>query len=106
MNRIIKFIVLDILKNDSEEDFKIVGLEQNYSTEVYLHDFKIKINGNLDRVDRIDNSIRILDYKTGEKHNKHKAQLEEYEMALQEMNYTVAKKALIYIGESIEIVTL
>ena len=46
------------------------------------------------------------DYKTGEKHNKHKAQLEEYELALQEMKYTVAKKALIYIGESIEIVTL
>ena len=47
-----------------------------------------------------------IDYKTGEKHNKHKAQLEEYELALQEMNFTVAKKALIYIGESIEIVTL
>ena len=41
-----------------------------------------------------------------EKHNKHKVQLEEYEMALQEMNYIVAKKALIYIGESVEIVTL
>lgn len=64
--KVIKKLVLDILKNDSEEDFKIVGLEQNYSTEVSLHDFKIKINGNLDRVDRIDNSIRILDYKTGE----------------------------------------
>ena len=50
--------------------------------------------------------IERYDYKTGEKHNKHKAQLEEYELALQEMNYTVAKKALIYIGESIEIVTL
>ena len=53
-----------------------------------------------------DNVAYLLDYKTGEKQNKHKAQLEEYEMALQEMNYTVAKKALIYIGESIEIVTL
>ena len=52
------------------------------------------------------NRAYLLDYKTGEKHNKHKVQLEEYEMALQEMNYTVAKKALIYIGESIEIVTL
>ena len=59
-----------------------------------------------DRVVIKDNLAYLLDYKTGEKHNKHKAQLEEYEMALQEMNYTVAKKALIYIGESIEIVTL
>ena len=59
-----------------------------------------------DRVVVKDNMAYLLDYKTGEKHNKHKAQLEEYELALQEMKYTVAKKALIYIGESIEIVTL
>jgi hypothetical protein len=52
------------------------------------------------------NSAYLLDYKTGEKHHKHKTQLEEYEQALQEMNYSVAKKTLIYIGESIEIVTL
>jgi len=59
-----------------------------------------------DRVVIKDNLAYLLDYKTGEKHNKHKAQLEEYELALQEMKYTVAKKALIYIGDSIEIVTL
>ena len=63
-------------------------------------------NSKPDRVVIRDNVAYLLDYKTGEKHNKHIAQLEEYEMALQEMNYTVAKKALIYIGESIEIVTL
>jgi len=59
-----------------------------------------------DRVVIKDNLAYLLDYKTGEKHNKHKAQLEEYELALQQMKYTVAKKALIYIGDSIEIVTL
>jgi CRISPR/Cas system-associated exonuclease Cas4 (RecB family) len=63
-------------------------------------------NSKPDRVVIKANEAYLLDYKTGEKHNKHKAQLEEYELALQEMNYTVAKKALIYIGESIEIVTL
>ncbi|WP_333807515.1 UvrD-helicase domain-containing protein [Flavobacterium sp.] len=63
-------------------------------------------NNKPDRVVIKDNVAYLLDYKTGEKHNKHKIQLEEYEMALQEMNYTVAKKALIYIGENIEIVTL
>ncbi|MDP5026642.1 MAG: Dna2/Cas4 domain-containing protein, partial [Flavobacterium sp.] len=59
-----------------------------------------------DRVTFKGNQAYLLDYKTGEKHNKHKVQLEEYELALQEMNYLVAKKALIYIGENIEIVTL
>jgi len=59
-----------------------------------------------DRVVLKGNSAYLLDYKTGEKHHKHKVQIEEYELALREMNYLVAKKALIYIGESIEIVTL
>ena len=59
-----------------------------------------------DRVVLKGNNAYLLDYKTGEKHNKHKAQIEEYELALQEMQYSVTKKALIYIGESIEVVTL
>jgi ATP-dependent exoDNAse (exonuclease V) beta subunit len=59
-----------------------------------------------DRVVLKGNTAYLLDYKTGEKHNNHKAQLEEYELALQEMKYTVAKKVLIYIGENIEIVNL
>ena len=63
-------------------------------------------NSKPDRVVLRENQAYLLDYKTGEKNNKHKAQLEEYELALQEMNYTVAKKALIYIGKSIEVVTL
>ena len=63
-------------------------------------------NSKPDRVVIKNDLAYLLDYKTGEKHNKHKAQLEEYELALQEMNFTVAKKVLIYIGESIEIVTL
>jgi ATP-dependent exoDNAse (exonuclease V) beta subunit len=63
-------------------------------------------NSKPDRVVIKDNLAYLLDYKTGEKNNKHKAQIEEYELALQEMNYMVAKKVIIYIGESIEIVTL
>jgi ATP-dependent exoDNAse (exonuclease V) beta subunit len=59
-----------------------------------------------DRVVLKGNTTYLLDYKTGEKHNNHKAQLEEYELALQEMKYTVAKKVLIYIGKNIEIVNL
>ena len=59
-----------------------------------------------DRVVLKGNTAYLLDYKTGEKYNNHKAQLEEYELALQEMKYTVAKKVLIYIGENIEIVNL
>ena len=59
-----------------------------------------------DRVVLRENRAYLLDYKTGEKHKKHKMQLEEYELALKQMNYIVTKKALVYIRESIEIVTL
>ncbi|WP_297868611.1 exodeoxyribonuclease V subunit beta [uncultured Flavobacterium sp.] len=59
-----------------------------------------------DRVVVKGKQVFLLDYKTGEKHNKHKTQLEEYKLALEEMKYEVVKKVLIYIGESIEIVTL
>jgi ATP-dependent exoDNAse (exonuclease V) beta subunit len=86
------------LKEYFEPDAKVFN-EQNIIK-------KATKNSKPDRVVIKDNVAYLLDYKTGEKHNKHKAQLEEYELALQEMNYTVAKKALIYIGESIEIVTL
>ena len=48
----------------------------------------------------------LLDYKTGEKQEKHRTQINEYETALQEMNYEVVKKVLVYTGENIEVVTL
>ena len=48
----------------------------------------------------------LLDYKTGEKQEKHRTQINEYEKALQEMNYQVVKKVLVYTGENIEVVTL
>lgn len=52
------------------------------------------------------NQAMILDYKTGEPLAKHHKQLEIYESALQNMGFKVVKKALVYIGETLEIVTL
>lgn len=63
-------------------------------------------NSKPDRVTIKENKAYLLDYKTGEKHKKHQVQLQEYQLALEEMNYEVAKKALIYIGDAIEVVTL
>ena len=63
-------------------------------------------NSKPDRVTIKGNKAYLLDYKTGEKHKKHQVQLQEYQLALEEMKYEVAKKALIYIGDAIEVVTL
>lgn len=59
-----------------------------------------------DRVVVFNNEVYLLDYKTGEKNQKHQNQINEYAFALQEMNYTIAKKVLVYIGEKIEVVLL
>lgn len=52
------------------------------------------------------NEVLLLDYKTGEPNSKHQKQLETYEQALEMMGFKVIKKALVYIGEALKIVTL
>jgi len=59
-----------------------------------------------DRVVLKGQEAYLLDYKTGEKHEKHRTQINEYEIALQEMHYEVVKKVLVYTGENIEVVPL
>ena len=47
------------------------------------------------------NEVVIIDYKTGEPLKKHHQQLLKYEQVLKSMNFSVVKKLLIYIGETI-----
>ena len=48
----------------------------------------------------------LLDYKTGSATDKYKKQIIDYAQIIEEMNYEVVKKVLVYIGEKIEIVLL
>ena len=50
--------------------------------------------------------VYLLDYKTGVHQPKYKLQLENYQNAIEKMGYKVVKKALIYIGEEIEVLHL
>ncbi|QEE48926.1 AAA family ATPase [Flavobacterium alkalisoli] len=59
-----------------------------------------------DRVTIKDNKAWLLDYKTGAHTPRYETQLAEYEKALEEMGYEVAKKALVYISENINVVHL
>lgn len=59
-----------------------------------------------DRVAVKGNNAYLLDYKTGAHNIKYERQLAEYQKALEEMGYTVAKKTLVYIGEDINVVNL
>ena len=64
--------------------------------------------GNIIRPDRLaikDNEAVIIDYKTGLPNPKYQQQLEEYSDILKEMNFTVKKKILIYVNDTIKIAT-
>jgi len=53
-----------------------------------------------------NNQAIILDYKTGKKNEKHRIQIQNYTLALQEMNIEVTQKIVVYIGETIEVMNL
>ncbi|MGL2965546.1 UvrD-helicase domain-containing protein [Flavobacterium sp. XGLA_31] len=52
------------------------------------------------------NEMYLLDYKTGAHQAKYSIQLENYQKAIEKMGFKVTKKALVYIGDEIEIVNL
>ncbi|MBQ0768187.1 MAG: PD-(D/E)XK nuclease family protein, partial [Bizionia sp.] len=65
--------------------------------------------GKVLRPDRLvintNNEVVIIDYKTGLFNPKHQHQLQDYQDVLEDMQFTVIKKLLIYINESISIKT-
>ena len=70
----------------------------------------IQKEGNLVIPDRMVltklNEIYLLDYKTGTHQTKYQLQLENYQKAIEKMGFNVTKKALVYIGDTLEIVNL
>ena len=50
-----------------------------------------------------DTDVVIIDYKTGKENDSHKIQLNKYKSVLEEMNFKVAEKILIYVNEKIKI---
>jgi ATP-dependent exoDNAse (exonuclease V) beta subunit len=70
----------------------------------------IQKEGNLVKPDRMvistNNEIYLLDYKTGAHQPKYTTQLENYQNAIEKMGFKVTKKALVYIGETLEVVNL
>jgi ATP-dependent exoDNAse (exonuclease V) beta subunit len=70
----------------------------------------IQKEGNLVKPDRMvinkANEIYLLDYKTGLHQAKYQLQLDSYQNAIEKMGFKVVKKALIYIGETINVVNL
>ena len=50
-----------------------------------------------------DSTAVIIDYKTGDPHEKNKAQLLNYSDVIEEMGYRVSKKILVYINDVLQV---
>ncbi|MEZ4853065.1 UvrD-helicase domain-containing protein [Flavobacterium sp.] len=93
----------EVVQNKLLQDFfNTTGLVYNERTMVD----SIYGNSKPDKVVVNGNKALLLDYKTGEKKPSHEKQLLQYQEILTKMNLVVEKKVLVYIGETIEIITL
>ncbi|PHS66873.1 MAG: hypothetical protein COB12_05430 [Flavobacterium sp.] len=72
----------------------------NATDKIKVESKIISKEGNILIPDRInihsDNSVSIIDYKTGAFNKKHENQINAYGLALKEMNYKISEKILIY----------
>jgi ATP-dependent helicase/nuclease subunit B len=51
---------------DAGDNLEILGLEKNYSCDLTLSNGKtVRVHGNIDRIDCVGGTVRIIDYKTG-----------------------------------------
>ena len=81
-----------------------VYFEENL--KVYNERSILSKNGNLLIPDRIvfkGKKVTVIDYKTGAFDKKHEEQVENYASVLQEMNYEIDKKLLVYLDSKITI---
>ena len=96
--------ILEIVNHSELEDY---FSEEN---EVLNEQTIIQKEGRTIKPDRMvltqAKEVFLLDYKTGTHNSKYQLQLDNYQFAIEKMGYKVVKKALIYIGEQINVVNL
>jgi ATP-dependent exoDNAse (exonuclease V) beta subunit len=105
--------------NQKEIVFKTINEIVNYpelsvffeeGNEVLNEQTIIQKEGKIIKPDRMvvtkDKEVFLLDYKTGLHNPKYQLQLEKYQNAIELMGYKVVKKALVYIGEQINVLNL
>ena len=79
----------------------------NSNLTIYNEKDIISKKGEILRPDRVvinkNNKAAIIDYKTGLENSKHKEQLFDYQFLLEEMNFIVTNKILVYINNDITV---
>jgi len=94
----IKSYVVNTLKYDIQLcPFELINMEEKYiyPLQIFEGKQKIMVGGYIDRIDLIDNSVRILDYKTGSDINDFKSIEDLFNINLEKRN-KAAMQTLLY----------
>lgn len=117
VDNVFQQMILDGTITTSQEELLkpiIVSLIEDSKMAIYFKDdlevfnergISLK-NGGTRIPDRIvfkGNKATVIDYKTGSFQSKHVEQIKEYASLLEEMNYEVDKKLLVYLSDEIKI---
>ena len=95
-----------------QEIVKNIELQSYFSSgnEILNEQSIIQKEGKTIKPDRMvltkNKEVYLLDYKTGTHNQKYQLQLENYQNAIEKMGLKVTKKALVYIGDKINVVNL
>ncbi|MEM9340674.1 MAG: PD-(D/E)XK nuclease family protein [Bacteroidota bacterium] len=97
---VVKEFTLKILKLDEQyAPFEVVGVEERYSMEIPLQEgLTVCMGGLVDRIDKKDGLVRLIDYKTGSDKQKFRnveelfSRKERNKAALQTFAYTLMHK--------------
>lgn len=94
----IELVNHDQLKKYYQKGFKIIT-----EREILTDDKEVIIP---DRLIFDEDKVTIIDYKTGKPEKKHKHQIEKYALVLQNMNFEIDEKILVYIDKEIKVMTI
>lgn len=103
---IYNFINLELREVRSGNEIEILQIETKLlmNLEIPSLNFPIKLRGFVDRVDRYNGRLRIIDYKTGKVKNKD-LEINEWEPIIEDYKYSKAFQVLAYaamISETID----
>jgi ATP-dependent exoDNAse (exonuclease V) beta subunit len=99
----LKTVVVNVLEHPQLSDYYKEGSRVFNERPILQKDGGMLIP---DRIVINNDKVTIIDYKTGVYDVKHETQVNRYAMALEEMNYDVREKLLVYLGEEIKIIEL
>ncbi|MGB0895965.1 MAG: UvrD-helicase domain-containing protein [Flavobacteriaceae bacterium] len=94
-------LIMNVITNPGLSEYFEVGEEVYNERPILTKEGGVLIP---DRLNIKNNVVSIIDYKTGSYNIKHEHQVNTYENALLEMNYTIGKKMLVYLADEIKIV--